>query len=322
MHSTRLGKTGLDVSKVALGTWAFGGDWGSFDEAEAQATIHRALESGVTLFDTAQAYGFGVAERLLGRALWEATRREDVIVATKGGLRMDDTTLYRDASADWLRAGVESSLRNLGTDYIDVYQVHWPDLRTPAEETAQVLEDLVRAGKIRHVGVSNYDVKQMDELARFGRVETLQPPFHIFHRDIEAEVLPYAEANDMGVLVYGPLAHGMLSGRMTPSTTFPADDWRSHSADFSGANFHRNLQVVERLKGFAATLGLPLPQLAVAWATSHPGVDVAIIGARRPSQLEGVVPAGDIELSAADRDSLEDILAGSVRIAGPSPEGM
>ncbi len=322
MQRTRLGKTGLEVSKVALGTWAFGGDWGSFDEAEAQATIHRALELGVTLFDTAQAYGFGVAERLLGKALWEATRREDVVVATKGGLRMDDTTLYRDASADWLRAGVESSLRNLGTDYIDVYQVHWPDLRTPPEETAQVLEDLVREGKIRHVGVSNYDVKQMDELARFGRVETLQPPFHMFHRDIEAEVLPYAEANDMGVLVYGPLAHGMLSGRMTPSTTFPADDWRSHSADFSGANFDRNLEVVERLKGFAASLGLPLPQLAVAWTTSHPGVDVAIIGARRPSQLEGVVPAGDIELSAADRDSLEDILAGSVRIAGPSPEGM
>jgi aryl-alcohol dehydrogenase-like predicted oxidoreductase len=322
MQRTRLGKTGLEVSKVALGTWAFGGDWGSFDEAEAQATIHRALELGVTLFDTAQAYGFGVAERLLGNALWEATRREDVVVATKGGLRMDDTTLYRDASADWLRAGVESSLRNLGTDYIDVHQVHWPDLRTPPEETAQVLEDLVREGKIRHVGVSNYDVKQMDELARFGRVETLQPPFHMFHRDIEAEVLPYAEANDMGVLVYGPLAHGMLSGRMTPSTTFPADDWRSHSADFSGANFDRNLEVVERLKGFAATLGLPLPQLAVAWTTSHPGVDVAIIGARRPSQLEGVVPAGDIELSAADRDSLEDILAGSVRIAGPSPEGM
>ena len=322
MQRTRLGKTGLEVSKVALGTWAFGGDWGSFDEAEAQATIHRALELGVTLFDTAQAYGFGVAERLLGNALWEATRREDVVVATKGGLRMDDTTLYRDASADWLRAGVESSLRNLGTDYIDVYQVHWPDLRTPPEETAQVLEDLVREGKIRHVGVSNYDVKQMDELARFGRVETLQPPFHMFHRDIEAEVLPYAEANDMGVLVYGPLAHGMLSGRMTPSTTFPAADWRSHSADFSGANFDRNLEVVERLKGFAATLGLPLLQLAVAWTTSHPGVDVAIIGARRPSQLEGVVPAGDIELSAADRDSLEDILAGSVRIAGPSPEGM
>ena len=321
MHSTRLGKTGLEVSKVALGTWAFGGDWGSFDEAEAQATIHRALESGVTLFDTAQAYGFGVAERLLGRALWEATRREDVVVATKGGLRMDDTTLYRDASADWLRTGVESSLRNLGTDYI-VYQVHWPDLRTPAAETAQVLEDLVREGKIHHVGVSNYDVKQMDELARFGRVETLQPPFHMFHRDVEAEILPYAEANDMGVLAYGPLAHGMLSGRMTPATTFPADDCRSHSADFSGANFARNLLVVERLKEFAESLGLPLPQLAVGWTTSHPGVDVAIVGARRPSQLETVVPAGDVELSAAERDSLEDILTGSVRIAGPSPEGM
>jgi len=322
MHNTRLGKTELQVSKVALGTWAFGGDWGSFDEAEARATIHRALELGVTLFDTAQAYGFGVAERLLGCALWEATRREDVVVATKGGLRMDGTTLSRDASAGWLRAGVEASLRNLGTEYIDLYQIHWPDVHTPAEETAEVLQDLVREGKIRHVGVSNYDVKQMDELARSGRVETLQPPFHMFHRDIEAEVLPYAEANDLGVLAYGPLAHGMLSGRMTAATTFPDDDWRSHSADFSGANFTRNLQVVERLKGMAESLCLPLPQLAVAWTTSHPGVDVAIIGARRPSQLETVVPAGDVELSVTQRDSLEDILAGSVRIAGPSPEGM
>jgi aryl-alcohol dehydrogenase-like predicted oxidoreductase len=322
MQSTRLGQTDLEVSKVALGTWAFGGEWGSFDEDEARATIHRALELGVTLFDTAQAYGFGVAERLLGTSLGEMARREDVVIATKGGLRKGDTTLYRDASAEWLRAGVESSLRNLGTDYIDIYQVHWPDLRTPAEETALVLEDLVREGKIRHVGVSNYDVKQVDELARFGRVETLQPPFHMFHRDIEVEILPHAEANDMGVLVYGPLAHGMLSGRMTPATTFPAGDWRSHSADFTGANFARNLEVVQRLKGFAETLGLPLPQLAVAWTTSHPGVDVAIVGARRPSQLEAVLPAADVELSAAERDALDDLLADSVRMAGPSPEGM
>lgn len=322
MQNTRLGQTDLDVSKVALGTWAFGGEWGSFNHDDARATVHRALELGVTLFDTAQAYGFGVAERLLGTALDGAVRREDVVIATKGGLRMDGTSLVRDAGPAWLRAGVESSLRNLGTDYIDIYQVHWPDPHTPAEETATVLEDLVTEGKIRHVGVSNYDVKQMDEFTRFGRVETLQPPFHMFHRDVELEILPYAETNDVGVLVYGPLGHGMLSGRMTPTTTFPADDWRSHSSDFTGATFARNLEVVRRLERLAAGLGLPLPQLAVAWTTSHPGVDVAILGARRPSQLEAVLPAGDVELTPTEREAVDDLLADSLRMAGPSPEGM
>jgi hypothetical protein len=235
---------------------------------------------------------------------------------------MDGDTLRRDTSGRWLRAGVESSLRNLGTDYIDLYQVHWPDPHTSAEETAAVLEDMVREGKIRHVGVSNYDLKQLDELARHGRVETLQPPLHMFHRDIEDEILPYTEANDIGVLVYGPLAHGMLGGRMTAETNFPADDWRSHSPDFTGDNFARNLAVVARLEEFAMDRAVPLAQLAVAWAASHPGVDVAIIGARRPSQLDGVAPAGDIELDASERRALDKILTESVRVDGPSPEAM
>ncbi|HMC40940.1 MAG TPA: aldo/keto reductase, partial [Acidimicrobiales bacterium] len=191
MQHVRLGKTDLDVSRVALGSWAFGGDWGPFDEQEAKATIRKALELGVNFFDTAQGYGFGVSERLLGETLWSTVRRDEVVVATKGGLRMAGDTLVRDASAKWLRSGVEASLRNLGTDYIDVYQVHWPDLHTPADETAHVLEDLVSEGKVRHIGVSNYSPEQMDELAAYGRVETLQPPYHMFHRDIEGEILPY-----------------------------------------------------------------------------------------------------------------------------------
>jgi len=173
MRYVRLGKAELEVSAIAFGTWAFGGDWGSFDAHESKAAIHHALDLGVTFFDTAQAYGFGVSERLLADALWERVRRDEVIVATKGGLRMEGQTLLRDASGRWLRQGAESSLRNLHTDYIDLYQVHWPDPRTPPEETARVLEDLVREGKIRHVGVSNYDAKQMDELARHGRLETV-----------------------------------------------------------------------------------------------------------------------------------------------------
>src|SRR3989454_7390047 len=251
MRYVRLGKTELAVSAIAFGTWAFGGDWGSFDAHESKAAIHHALDLGVTFFDTAQAYGFGVSERLLADALWERARRDEVIVATKGGLRMEGQTLLRDASGRWLRQGAESSLRNLRTDYIDLYQVHWPDPRTPPEETARVLEDLVREGKIRHLGVSNYDAKQMDELACYGRVETLQPPYHMFRRDIEAEILPYTAEHDIGVLVYGPLAHGLLGGAMSTGTTFPADDWRSHSSDFTGERFRRNLHAVDRLKDFA-----------------------------------------------------------------------
>jgi aryl-alcohol dehydrogenase-like predicted oxidoreductase len=322
MRYTRLGKTDLNVSVLALGNWAFGGDWGAFDEADADNTVNSALEQGITLFDTAQAYGFGVAERLLGESLWKRVRRDDVIVATKGGLRMDGPDLVRDAGAGWLRAGVEASLRNLATDHIDVYQVHWPDPRTPAGETAAILEELVIEGKIRHYGVSNYDAGQLAELDRYGRVAVLQPPYHMFRRDIEAEVLRYTAAHDIGVLAYGPLAHGLLGGRMTPTTTFPADDWRSHSADFEGGTFRRNLDVVARLKGFAAERGVPLPQLAVAWTVDNPAVDVAIVGARRPAQLDTLVPAGDRKLTADDVEEIDAILAGAAPVAGPAPEGM
>jgi aryl-alcohol dehydrogenase-like predicted oxidoreductase len=322
MQNVRLGKTELDVSPIALGTWAFGGDWGTFDERDAIATIRRALELGVTLFDTAQGYGFGIAERLLGEALWKVVPRHDVVVATKGGLRMSGDTLLRDASAKWLRSGVESSLRSLGTDYIDVYQVHWPDLHTPPEETARVLEDLVSEGKIRHFGVSNYSPEQIDELASYGRVESLQPPYHMFHRDIESEILPYTSKHDIGVLVYGPLAHGLLAGRMTEQTTFSTGDWRGHSTDFTGENFARNLAVVERLREFGRSRGILLRQLAVAWTIAHPSVHVAIVGARRPEQLEGLVPAADVRLDPSDMEEIENILADAVRVSGPSPEGM
>jgi aryl-alcohol dehydrogenase-like predicted oxidoreductase len=322
MRYARLGKTNLDVSVLALGTWAFGGDWGCFDRTEAEGAINCALENGITFFDTAQGYGFGVAEQVLGDALWKRVRRDEVIVATKGGLRMDGANLVRDASGGWLRAGVEASLRNLSTDYIDLYQVHWPDPATPDEETAAALNQLVADGKIRHFGVSNYDAKQMDALSRYGDVETLQSPYHMFRRDIEAEILPYTTANDVGVLVYGPLAHGLLGGRMTAATTFPTDDWRSHSSDFAGDTFRRNLDVVARLDWLARERGIPLPQLAVAWSVSNPAVDVAIIGARRAAQLDTLIPAAEVEFTAHDLESIDAILADAAPVTGPAPEGM
>ncbi len=322
MRRVRLGQTDLQVSVIAFGTWAFGGDWGAADLQESTDAIHHALELGINLFDTAQGYGFGAAEQLLGEALRERASREEVVIATKGGLRMDGDRLLRDASRRWLRAGVESSLRNLQTDYIDICQVHWPDLHTPPEETAGALEELVAGGKIRHAGVSNYDVDQLQALGRFGRVETLQPPYHLFRRDIEETILPYTAAHDIGVLVYGPMAHGLLSGRMTQSTTFDAEDWRSKSPDFTGETFRRNLAVVERLQGLARRRGISLAQLAVAWTLANPAVQVAIVGARRPSQLDGTAPAADIQLSEADLRDIDAILTDAVPVWGPHPEGM
>jgi len=322
MERVRLGKTELQVSPIAFGTWSFGGEWGRFDADQAAATVGRALELGITLFDTAQGYGFGAAERLLGQALWARSRREDVFVATKGGLRKEGDRLLRDASDRWLREGVDASLRNLATDYIDLYQVHWPDEHTPAEETAGALQDLVREGKIRHAGVSNYDVKQMEELSRFGTLETLQPPYHLFRREIEDEILPYAADHDLGVLVYGAMAHGLLTGTMTPESRFAQEDWRATSQDFSGETFRRNLAVVERLRAIAQQRGVTLAQLAVAWTLAHPAVQVTIIGARRPDHLEESAAAADIELTSEDLADIDAALADAAPVWGPHPEGM
>jgi aryl-alcohol dehydrogenase-like predicted oxidoreductase len=322
MRQVRLGQTDLQVSGIAFGTWVFGGDWGPTDLQEGTNTIHRALELGINFFDTAQGYGFGAAERLLGDALRDRVRREDVVIATKGGLRMDGHRVVRDASREWLRKGVESSLDSLGTDYVDLYQVHWPDPNTPPEETAEALDELVQEGKIRHAGVSNYDAHQMAVLGRFGRVETLQPPYHVFRRDIEDAILSYTAEHDIGVLVYGPLAHGLLSGRMTESTTFDVDDWRGRSPDFTGDTFRRNLTVVERLKEVAKGLAISLPQLAVAWTLANPGVNVTIVGAHKPAQLDETAAADDIELSPTDRRDIDAILADAAPVNGPRPEGM
>jgi aryl-alcohol dehydrogenase-like predicted oxidoreductase len=181
---------------------------------------------------------------------------------------------------------------------------------------------MVGEGKIRHVGVSNFSPQQMGELARHGRVETDQPPYHMFRREIEKDILPYCAEHDIGVLAYGPLAHGLLSGRMTAETTFPPDDWRSKSSDFTGERFKRNLAVVARLQEYAEGRDITLPQLAVAWVISPPAVHVAIVGARRPSQLDTTLPAADVSLTEEDRLEIDRILAEAVPVVGPSPEGM
>jgi aryl-alcohol dehydrogenase-like predicted oxidoreductase len=325
LNPVTLGMTGLEVSPVAFGTWQLGGEWGQFDEDEGIVAIRRARELGVNLFDTAQGYGFGASERLLGRALRDDfdNRRDEVVVATKGGLRMTEEGLVRDASRAWLRSGVEDSLRALEIDYIDIYQVHWPDPKVSFSETATALQELVDEGKIRHVGVSNFDAAQMAEFARTRPVETVQPPYHLFRRDIEAELLPYAREHDIGVLVYGPLAHGLLTGTMHADALFADDDWRSGSPAFQGSAFSQNLEVVDQLKRFAAEeLGCSVAQLAVAWTLANPAVNVAIVGVRHPNHIEDNLAAAELSLSEAALEQIDRIMAGSVAVGGPSPEAM
>ena len=325
LNPVTLGMTALKVSPVAFGTWQLGGEWGQFDEDEGIAAIRHARELGVNLFDTAQGYGFGASERLLGRALRDDldNRREEIVIATKGGLRMTDDGLVRDSSPAWLRSGVEDSLGALEIDHIDIYQVHWPDSKVPLSETATALQELVEEGKIRHVGVSNFDPAQMAEFAQTRPVETVQPPYHLFRRDIEAELLPYASEHGIGVLVYGPLAHGLLTGAMRPDTSFAADDWRSGSPAFQGNAFSQNLEVVDRLKRFAAEeLGCSVAQLAVAWTLANPAVNVAIVGARHPKHIQDSLAGAELSLSQAHLEQVDGIMAGSLPIGGPSPEAM
>ena len=321
---TRLGMTGLEVSRIAFGTWQLGGDWGGFDEDEAIRAIRYARELGINFFDTAQAYGFGASERLLGRALREDLdgRREQVVIATKGGLRMTSRGVVRDSSPKWLRAGVEASLKALGVDYIDLYQVHWPDPDTPFAETAAALQELVDEGKIRHVGVSNYSADQMAEFSRTRPAETLQPPYHLFRREIEAEVLPYTREHDIGVLVYGPLAHGLLTGALDDNATFPPDDWRSESPLFRGKTLQRNVEKVRELERFARERGRTVSQLAIAWTLAQPGVHVAIVGSRRAAHIEDSLAALDLRLSDEDLAAIDRIMAGAVAVGGPSPESV
>ncbi|HEY1162321.1 MAG TPA: aldo/keto reductase [Candidatus Dormibacteraeota bacterium] len=323
MKNIRLGHSELEVSRIAFGTWQLGGDWGATDEEAAVAAIRRAADRGINFFDTAQAYGFGASESLLAKAL-KGMPRDQVVIATKGGLRpIAGGGNERDSSPDWIRRGVDSSLKALGTDYIDLYQIHWPDPKVPFAETAGALADLKAAGKIRHVGVSNYDAAEMAEFSRTLPVETLQPVYHMFRRDIEESVLPYTKAHDIGVLAYGPLGHGLLSGALTPETRFAPDDWRSKSDVFQGEPYRRNLRVVSALDRFAQLeLGTSVSRLAIAWVLANPAVQVAIVGTRNPGHIDDAIAAAELKLDASALRRIEDIISDEVRVGGPSPESV
>jgi hypothetical protein len=228
----------------------------------------------------------------------------------------------RDSSAKWIRYGVDASLEALGTDHVDLYQLHWPDPKTPFEETADALAKLVADGKVLHVGVSNFDTVQMREFNEHLPVETLQPPYHLFRRDIETDVLPYAAEHNIGVLVYGPLGHGLLGGHLNVGTRFAPQDWRAKSPMFHGEPYRTNLDVVARLQDLAGELGVPLPQLAVAWTLANQAVHVAIVGTRNAEHIDETAAADDVQLDDATMRQIEGIVADAVAVPGPSPDSV
>src|SRR5439155_13642080 len=290
MKNIRLGRSELEVSPVAFGTWQLGGDWGATDEEAAVAAIGRAADSGINFFDTAQAYGFGASESLLAKAL-KGRPRDQVVIATKGGLRpIAGGGIERDASPDWIRRGVDSSLEALGTDYIDLYQIHWPDPKVPFAETAGALADLKAAGKIRHVGVSNYDAAQMAEFSRPCRSRRFSPSTTCSAATSRSPFFRTPRLTASGSWLTAPLGHGLLSGALTPESRFAPDDWRSKSDVFQGEQYRRNLRVVSALERFAQLeLGTSVSRLAIAWVLANPAVQVAIVGTRNPKHIDDAI---------------------------------
>jgi aryl-alcohol dehydrogenase-like predicted oxidoreductase len=309
MEKIAIGSSGLTTSRIGLGTWAIGGwMWGGTDEAQSIATIRAAVERGVTLIDTAPVYGFGRSEEIVGKALTEGALRDKVQIATKVGLAWNGSAVFRDSRPAHIRKEIEDSLRRLRTEYIDLYQVHWPDLETPIAETARTLEDLRREGKIRAIGVSNYSPEQMDAFRAVTGLDAVQPPYNIFERAIDADVLPYAKRAGLTVLSYGALCRGLLSGRMTADTDFGGDDLRKVDPKFQGARFGQYLAAVEELKKLARDrFDKTVLALAVRWVLDQ-GPTIALWGARNPGQMDPIDQIDGWRIDASAKREIDAIL--------------
>jgi aryl-alcohol dehydrogenase-like predicted oxidoreductase len=301
--------TALKVSRVAIGTWAIGGwMWGGTDTAESVATIRSALEHGINLVDTAPVYGFGRSEEIVGKAIAEGRLRADVVIATKAGLQWDGGKVSRNASRSRIMQEVEDSLRRLRTDYIDIYQVHWPDPLVEIEETAEVMHELFKQGKIRAVGVSNFSTLQMERFRRVAPLHVLQPPYNLFERGIEADLLPYSRKNDIAILGYGALCRGLLSGRMKPDTVFSGDDLRRSDPKFIEPRFAQYVAAVQKLDRLAQQrFGKRVIHLAVRWMLDQ-GITTALWGARHPEQLQPVDELIGWSIDASAKAEIDRIL--------------
>lgn len=306
METSKVLGDDLEFSRIGLGTWAMGGwMWGGTDEQESIRTIHSAIDLGISLVDTAPVYGFGRSEEIVGKALASGSLRRRVVIATKVGLDWSNGEPFRHATRARILAEVEGSLKRLRTDEIDIYQVHWPDPLTPIDETADAMATLFKQGKIRAIGVSNFSPAQMNEFGLVAPIHTAQPPYSLFEREIEKDVLPYCERDGIAVLAYGAICRGLLSGRMNRDTKFEGDDLRRTDPKFQPPRFEQYLDAIRLLDQFARkNYGKRVIHLALRWVLDQPGVTSALWGARHPGQLE---PVGDVMGWKLDDNALAEI---------------
>jgi aryl-alcohol dehydrogenase-like predicted oxidoreductase len=306
---------GVEVSRVGLGTWAIGGtEWGAVPDDAAIATILGALERGINLIDTAPIYGRGRAEELIGRAMQQHGRREAFYIATKAGLEWNRQGVYANSTPERLRRELEDSLRRLGTTYIDLYQIHWPDTVAPIDDAAAVLADFVREGKVRALGVSNFNVAQMEAFRQVAPLASDQPPYNIFEREIDAEILPWCAGNDVAVLTYSSLCRSMLGGRVHRGMKFEDGDIRAVDPKFQEPRFGQYMTAVERLTEFARErFGKSIIELAARWVLDRRGVSVALWGAKRPDQLDAIAGLKGWRLDAVAMAEIDGIVAESVK---------
>jgi aryl-alcohol dehydrogenase-like predicted oxidoreductase len=306
LRTTELGQTGLNVTRIGFGAWALGGGgwefgWGPQDDGESIAAIEHALDLGVNWIDTAAAYGFGRSEQIVGRALQGVADRPYVF--TKCSLlEGPGRKVVHNLTRDSILREATGSLERLGVDAIDLYQIHWPNPAADIEQGWAALVELKEQGLVRHIGVSNFDVEQMRTIQQIAPVETLQPEFSLIERDVEAEILPFAERENIGVIVYSPMGSGMLTGAMTRERLagLADDDWRKQDARFTEPQLSTNLDLVERLNAVASRHQTNAGTVAVAWTLKNPAVDGAIVGFRRPDQVDPIVAAANLELTDQD----------------------
>ena len=316
MQTVRFGGTDMEITPIGFGAWAIGGGgwasaWGPQDDDEAVGAIRRAVELGVNWVDTAAVYGLGHSEELVARALEGVPDAKRPHVFTKCSLVWDEEgNISNVLNKDSVKRECEESLRRLQTDVIDLYQIHWPRPDEDIEEGWSALVELRDEGKVRHIGVSNFDVSQMERVGDIAPVETLQPPYNMLKRGVEDEILPYCRKNDIGVIVYSPMRSGLLTGKMTPERVenLPEDDWRRNADDFQEPRLSRNLKLVGLLEKIGAEHGRSPGEVAIAWTLRHPAVTAAIVGGRRPDQVDGIIGAVDFRLSDDELDRIEAFL--------------
>jgi aryl-alcohol dehydrogenase-like predicted oxidoreductase len=311
-----IGGTNLISSRIALGTWAIGGwMWGGSDEKESIRTIHAAFDQGINLIDTAPIYGYGRSEEIVGEAIRQRGRRESVILATKVGIDWTRGKIERNSTRERILKELEDSLRRLQTNYIDIYQVHWPDPSVPIEETASTLRELYEQGRIRAIGVSNYSPEQMERFKSAAPLHTVQPPYNLFEREIEHDVLPYAFRSGTTALTYGALCRGLLSGAMRADRQFAVGDMRKNTdPKFQPPHFTEYINAANNLDAFArANFGKRVIHLAVRWLLDQPGVGIALWGARRPDQLAPVKEISGWSLKKSDFAAIDAILRQTIR---------